>query len=85
MVYKFFRRLIKSNHLQATLDQKKFKALPFNYGWNNLVKSYDLRMYYIQNGTNEERTLQYVQDLERIHNELNYLSMRGGKAKKQKN
>ncbi len=77
MVYKFFRSLIKKNYLQATLDKEKFKNLPFNYGWNNLVQSYDLRMYYIQNGVNDERALQYVQDLERIHNELNYLHMRG--------
>lgn len=33
-------------------------------------------MWYIANSPHDERNIAFVQDLERIHNELNYLNMR---------
>jgi len=35
---------------------------------------YDLRMWYIQNSPHDAQCITYVNDLERLHNELNYLN-----------
>lgn len=77
MVWKFLSGFTKKNNLQATVDRYRFRNLPFAYNWDNLVRSYDLRMYYIQNSHNNTKKYQYTQELERIHNELNYLSIKG--------
>merc|ERR1712146_148363 len=44
--------------------------------WNNLTTSYDLRMWYLQNTPHQDKTVEYAQDLEKIHHELNYLHTR---------
>ena len=36
-------------------------------------------MRYIANAPHTKKSLQYVHDLEKIHNELNYLNLRGSK------
>eukprot|EP00331_Platyophrya_macrostoma_P022218 CAMPEP_0176447410 /NCGR_PEP_ID=MMETSP0127-20121128/25007_1 /TAXON_ID=938130 /ORGANISM="Platyophrya macrostoma, Strain WH" /LENGTH=91 /DNA_ID=CAMNT_0017833835 /DNA_START=156 /DNA_END=431 /DNA_ORIENTATION=+ len=37
---------------------------------------FDLRMYYVLNSHNNNKTLQYTWELEKLHNELNYMHMR---------
>eukprot|EP01017_Pseudomicrothorax_dubius_P025183 TRINITY_DN2690_c0_g1_i1.p1 TRINITY_DN2690_c0_g1~~TRINITY_DN2690_c0_g1_i1.p1 ORF type:complete len:172 (-),score=56.11 TRINITY_DN2690_c0_g1_i1:113-568(-) len=76
VLWRLVNRLSKGRHLQAPIDQTKFASLPFDHSWENLVKMYDLRMWYIQNSPHDERCVKYVHDLERLHNELNYLNMR---------
>lgn len=59
------------------LDKAQFKNLPFSAHWDNYVKSFDLRMWYLRNGVNDEKRMECVHDLEKLHNELNYLWVRG--------
>jgi hypothetical protein len=77
MIWKLFEKSMRARYLQAGLDKKSFRNLDFGYSWNNLVKAYDLRMWYIANSPHDERNITFVHDLERIHNELNYLNMKG--------
>lgn len=77
MIWKVFRRYLANRHITANVDKSQFTNVPFQNGWNNLVKMYDLRMWYIQNSPHDAKCLTYVNDLERLHNELNYLNMRG--------
>ncbi len=77
MLTKFLRHVNRGKNLQATLDRSSYQNIPFEYSWNNLVKSYDLRMWYVQNSPHQMQSLQYTQELEKIHNELNYLAARG--------
>ena len=74
MVWKFLQKHLRTRYLKSNIDHKKFTNLPFRHSWENLVKMYDLRMWYIQNSPHETQGLAYTQDLEKLHNELNYLN-----------
>lgn len=71
------RKINKGKNVRGTLDTRSFERIPFSYSWNNLVKSYDLRMFYVENSPDREEALKYTFELEKIHNELNYLAIRG--------
>ena len=77
MIWKLIARRGPARYTTAPLVQKEFKNLKFAHNWENLVKMYDLRMWYIQNSPNDKQALTYVNELERLHNELNYLAFRG--------
>ena len=76
MLPKLLRYVNKGRNLQSTLDHQAFKEIPFQYSWNNLVKAYDLRTWYVNNAVDDSQRLAYTLELESLHNELNYLSMR---------
>ena len=76
MLAKILKHVNRGKNIQATLDKSRFKDLEFDYSWRNLVRSYDLRMWYVQNAPHQAQTLKYSQELEKIHNELNYLTIR---------
>ena len=75
-LWKLFLRRTRAQNVTATIDQKKLKHLPFTHNWNHLVQSYDLRMWYIHNSPHTPKALQYTQELEGLHHELNYQNAR---------
>ena len=76
MLTRFLRATNRGRNIQAGLDKSSFERLPFSYSWDNLVKAYDLRQWYILNSQNEEQRFKYTLELEQLHNELNYLTLR---------
>lgn len=76
MLWTQLRRFARKRHLLATVDKKKFNDLAFKHNWANLVKMYDLRMFYVWNSPHESQALVYTTELERLHNELNYMNVR---------
>ncbi|KAL4482809.1 hypothetical protein ABPG72_022369 [Tetrahymena utriculariae] len=76
MIWKYLQRTSRGNIIQAGLQHRKFENLPFKQNFNNLTKAYDLRMWYISNSPHEAKNLEYVNELEALHNELNYQNSR---------
>ena len=54
MIWKLIARRGPARYTTAPLVQKEFKNLKFAHNWENLVKMYDLRMWYIQNSPNDK-------------------------------
>ena len=76
MLWQHLRRFSRKRLIQANIQKSKFDDLPFQHSWANLVKMYDLRMFYIANAPSHERALTYTTEVERLHNELNYLTVK---------
>ncbi|EWS71671.1 transmembrane protein, putative (macronuclear) [Tetrahymena thermophila SB210] len=76
MIWKYLQRTNRGNIIQAGLQHRKFENLPFKQNFDNLTKAYDLRMWYISNSPHEAKNLEYVNELEALHNELNYQNSR---------
>jgi len=76
MIWKLLQRTNRRNIVQAGLDKSKFENLPFSTNFNSLVKAYDLRMWYIVNSPNEAKNIHFIQELETLHNEINYQNSR---------
>jgi hypothetical protein len=76
MLTRFLRQINRGKNIQAGLDKASFDHIPFAYSWDNLVKSYDLRQWYILNSPNDSQRFKYTLELETLHNELNYLTAR---------
>ena len=72
-----FRRYKKDSLLSTRINPNDFQNLEFKNNWNNLVDMYDLRMWYMENTRNPIKGLDYTIEVENLHNELNYLFMRG--------
>lgn len=53
MIWKLIARRGPARYTTASLSSKEFKNLKFEHNWENLVKMYDLRMWYMQNGPND--------------------------------
>lgn len=76
MLWTQLRRFARKRHLTASVNKGRFEGLSFKHDWANLVKMYDLRMYYVWNSPNERQALTYTTELEHLHNELNYMNVR---------
>lgn len=57
----------------AAIRPITYKDLPNKFNWDNSVKAFDLRYWYISTGLSRHRSLEYTHDIENLHNELNYL------------
>ena len=57
----------------AAIRPITYKDLPNKFNWENSVKAFDLRYWYISTGLSRHRSLEYTHDIENLHNELNYL------------
>ena len=75
--WKYFTKTMKNRHVTARINQEDFRSLPFKNDWNTMVKKFDLRMWFVQSSPNDKKALKYTHELEKIHNELNYLNFRG--------
>lgn len=78
--WRWFTKSMKGRHVTARIDHKDFSNLPFKNDWNNLVKMYDLRMWYVMHTPHHVKALKHTHELETIHNQLNYLNARGIKS-----
>lgn len=76
MLWQHFRRFSRKRLIQSNIAKTKFDDLEFKHSWSNLVKMYDLRMFYIANAPHHEQALTYTGEVERLHNELNYLTVK---------
>lgn len=76
MLAKLLRFANRGRNIHSTIDHEAFKMLPFEYSWNNLVRSYDLRTWYVDNAVDDKQRFRYTLELEELHNELNYLFIR---------
>ncbi len=66
MLSRFLGKGSKMAYQGSQLDKSLTSRLPFNHSWNNLVKMYDLRMWYLQNGVDHGKRYQYVVELENL-------------------
>ena len=73
---KYLQSQIRGKLATQKIDQNKIRNIKMGDDWNNLTTSYDLRMWYLQNTPHQDKTVEYAQDLEKIHHELNYLHTR---------
>ena len=76
MVFKWLGAITKAESLTSRISKSNFSKLPFAHTHDNLTKMYDLRMWYINNSPNAGKSLSYVWEIEKIHNELNFISSR---------
>jgi len=60
------------HYLPAQIESSRFENMPFRHSFSNLVRMFDLRMWYIQNSPNSKLALPKVHELELLHTELNY-------------
>lgn len=62
----------KGEYASTAIKKSKFRNLPMAMEWNNLVRAFDLRYWYLVNGKVREKGEQYVYEIENLHKELNY-------------
>mmetsp|Transcript_56151 Transcript_56151/g.64436 ORF Transcript_56151/g.64436 Transcript_56151/m.64436 type:complete len:131 (+) Transcript_56151:56-448(+) len=74
--WKWLYANVRGTNTPARIASKDFSNLPMKTHWNRLTTMFDLRMYYVLNSHNNNKTLQYTWELEKLHNELNYMHMR---------
>ena len=61
----------------VALTKSKFRDIEQGYTWNNLIRAYDLRYWYMNQGINQGQGFKYCQEVEYIHDELNYQHSKG--------
>lgn len=77
MIRNMINRVIGKLNKTARLEKSTMNAPQFNFGWNLLVKKFDLRMWFLQNSWNMSKRINYTRDLERLHYDLNHVSYQG--------
>lgn len=61
----------------GTIEKAKFRDIEQGYTWNNLVRGFDLRYWYMNQGINHGQGFKYCNEIEDLHNELNYAHTKG--------
>lgn len=61
---------------ESPINKQLVKNTEFKFGWDMLVRSYDLRMWFIQNSWNLSKKIRMASQLEKLHYDLNYLHIR---------
>lgn len=62
---------------QTPINKTLVKNTEFKFGWDFLIRKFDLRMWFVQNSWNLTRKIAMAGELEQLHYNLNYLHLRG--------
>jgi len=72
MIKSFRDTLRKSYNSVARLERSDMKPHGFDMNLADLGKMHEMRMFYLQNSPNNSKRLQYLRELEMLHDEINY-------------
>lgn len=70
---KFLQRFTRLNNTTRRLDLPEFRRTQYSLDWQLLVRMFDIRMWYLQNGKSNSRRYNMLHEIEELHNDLNYL------------
>lgn len=74
MINRFRDTLRKSYNSVARLERADMKPSRFDMNISDLGKMHEMRMFYLQNSPNNAMRYNYLQELEHLHDEINYMA-----------
>lgn len=67
--------LIKQFYGHSKMQMAQLRPEKFEFNLRDVAKMHHLRRWYITNTNDVQKGFQYTQELEQLHNELNYLAL----------
>ena len=76
MISRFMRYIRKDASTIPKMLPEDFKPKQFSMNLDTLGQMYTLRRWYLIYGASEHKKIEYIRDIEELHNEINLVNLR---------
>lgn len=73
LIARYLQRYSRKLNTTAKINMSEMKRSEYSLNWDLLIRMFDLRMWMVTHSKSNSRRINQIHQIEKLHNDLNYL------------